>query len=297
MDHSGLLSKDEPFYCGALNDLFSSIEKAENDEPQEISPENLRLFGPLGQKLRSDETLEFRAEGQPAKSYTPAIRKTLVQASGKKYTDNVSLRGEIVECDKRRRMAEIETPHGRIKFKFSDSVSSNMLVESLSGYSAVPSLKRKKNLLLLEGKVTYGTGIRPAYSIRSSEKLSPIDPVYRMEEISRISDNWDGEGTPAPSKDGVDWLTNFFLDYPGALRPPYLCPWEENTIHAEWRQDGNPLSLNLDIDLDSHIAEGILHYVDNSQPMKDVQFNLDNEQDVQRLYNTVEAYGDSFLDE
>ena len=57
------------------------------------------------------------------------------------------------------------------------------------------------------------------------------------------------------------------------------------------------LSLNIDIGLDSRVADGVLHYLDNSHPPTDVRYDLNDEKDVRRLYETVKEYGDSFLDE
>lgn len=299
LDNSDLFSQEESIFFDARGKFFSVIRDVENGRVPAMSPQSLGQFGPLGKGLRDDEVIEFSAEGELPVRYTPSVRKALVQASGQRYTENVFLRGEIVECNKPRHRAEVQTPGGKIPFKFTESTEIENLIDSLSTYPAHPTksqLLRKKNLLLLEGEVSYG-GNRPVYIIRSAEKISPLDPVYRMEELAQLKDNWDGEGTASPSKEGIEWLTDFFLRYPGTLRPPYLCPWEDNTIHAEWRQDGHPLSLNIDIGLDSRVADGVLHYLDNSHPPTDVRYDLNDEKDVRRLYETVKEYGDSFLDE
>lgn len=129
------------------------------------------------------------------------------------------------------------------------------------------------------------------------EKLHPLDPVYRMEQLSTLEDNWDHEGALAPHKNGMEWLTEFFRHYPPKLRPPYISPWEENIISVEWNKDNHPLRLAMDIDIDSHVMEGIIRYSDGSKETREVRWNLDNSEDLEELYRVLEEFGGSFVDE
>lgn len=206
--------------------------------------------------------------------------------------EDTELRGEIVECSRLNKTAKIRTGKGEvIKFRVTNESAFDILIDSL--LHATPTLFRENRLVLLKGKAIYGTGDKISRFIAETvEKLTPLDPIYRMEQLSVLEDNWDHEGGLAPNKVGIEWLTEFFRRYPPNLRPPYISPWEENIISVEWNKDNNPLRLAMDIDLDSHMMEGVIRYSDGSKETQEVRYNLDNEQDVNALYRVLEEYGD-----
>lgn len=209
--------------------------------------------------------------------------------------ERIVLRGEIIAFDRLHNKAAIETPRGRFSFTYTESVSVSDLLDSLSTCPKENQMLRKKNLVLLTGEAIYVSDNRLLeYVVYSAEKLNPLDPIYRLEEIAQLKDDWDGEGTPAPCKEGVEWLTDFFCHYPKTLRPPYMCAWEDNTIHAEWEQEGSSLILNIDISLDTHAAKGVLYHTGDTA-VQEVVYDFNRPDDIERLFQVVREYGDEFL--
>jgi hypothetical protein len=75
--------------------------------------------------------------------------------------------------------------------------------------------------------------------------------LVRLDEFRSLRDGClEGRGH-APSRAGLDWLSNVFDHrYPNDLSPPYLYPTAEEGIQAEWIF--GPWEITLEIDPDSH---------------------------------------------
>ena len=214
-----------------------------------------------------------------------------------KTVKEVELRGEIVGRNKAKGTAEIKLGNGDfVSFKVPNEVAEEIIEDSYSHYT--PSLFRRNYLVLLVGRAICDEGGRLfEFTPEIVKKLNPLDPIYRMEQLSALEDNWNQEGEPALHKEGMEWLTKFFRQYPPNLRPPYLYPWEENIISVEWQQKNSPLCLHMDLDIDTHILNGVIFYSDSSKPTKEVTYNLDNDSDVESLHRVVEEFGGAFLNE
>jgi hypothetical protein len=70
----------------------------------------------------------------------------------------------------------------------------------------------------------------------------------RLNEMKALSDGWkDGEGI-APSKEGIEWLSESFrLYYPDDLTKPCLYATLDGGIRAEWSCRGFETSMHVDL--------------------------------------------------
>ena len=97
--------------------------------------------------------------------------------------------------------------------------------------------------------------------------------LARLDEFRTLRDGWlEGRGR-APSRAGLDWLSNAFEHrYPDDLSPPYVYPTSEGGIQVEWTF--GPWEITLEIDLDSH--RGSWHALDlETDEQRTRQIDLD----------------------
>ena len=85
----------------------------------------------------------------------------------------------------------------------------------------------------------------------SIERISPLDELdisVQIDDLRLLKDGWlEGQGK-APSKEGLDWLSQAFdKHYSGDLPLPYLYPTEPGGIQAEWSLGQNEITLEIDL--------------------------------------------------
>ncbi len=207
---------------------------------------------------------------------------------------DVELRGEIVAWDKDERKAKIKTPNSVIPFTIPKTISEEVIEDSFSHYSR--DRIRTKYLVISKGKAVYGAdGELVEYVPETLEKLRFIDSVYRLQELSLMEDNWDNEGALAPDKEGLGWLESFFRNiFPPNLRPPYIFPDEEGNLTIEWDQDGNDMAFLGKINLKTHRLEGFWFSDADNDNETDISINLDDAQEVEKLWPFIRVYGENF---
>ena len=75
-----------------------------------------------------------------------------------------------------------------------------------------------------------------------------LDISTQIDDLRLLKDGWlEGQGK-APSKEGLDWLSQAFDNYyPSDLPLPYLYPTEPGGVQAEWSLDRNEITLEIDL--------------------------------------------------
>lgn len=75
-----------------------------------------------------------------------------------------------------------------------------------------------------------------------------LDISAQIYDLRQLKDGWlEGQGK-APSKEGLDWLSQAFdKHYSGDLPLPYLYPTEPGGVQAEWSLGRNEITLEIDL--------------------------------------------------
>ena len=75
-----------------------------------------------------------------------------------------------------------------------------------------------------------------------------LDISAQIDDLRQLKDGWlEGQGK-APSKEGLDWLSQAFdKHYSGDLPLPYLYPTEPGGVQAEWSLGRNEITLEIDL--------------------------------------------------
>ena len=73
-----------------------------------------------------------------------------------------------------------------------------------------------------------------------------LDISAQIYDLRQLKDGWlEGQGK-APSKEGLDWLSQAFdKHYSGDLPLPYLYPTEPGGVQAEWSLGRNEITLEI----------------------------------------------------
>lgn len=235
------------YFEEARTSIIGAINAAANDESigEHLPDSLLGYFDRIGRSLRDDEVIEF----DPTNSNRPArlnraTRRKLVLASSQvqEMTEEVTLRGAVPEADQGKMSFELKIIGGpRISAPIATHQMATVL-EAFNGY-------RDGTRVLLQGIGRYSRYDR-IQSIESIEHISILDAndiAARLDEFRGLKNGWlDGKGF-APSKQGLDWLTQRFVtQYPDDLPLPYLYPTAEGGVQAEWSLAGCEISLEID---------------------------------------------------
>ena len=117
------------------------------------------------------------------------------------------------------------------------------ILEAFNGY--------KNNLRFLFQGVGIFNRSEQLLRFDSIEHISPLDELdisAQIYDLRQLKDGWlEGQGK-APSKEGLDWLSQAFdKHYSGDLPLPYLYPTEPGGVQAEWSLGRNEITLEIDL--------------------------------------------------
>ena len=233
-----------------------------------LTPKVLSYFGKIGQGLREDEAIEFiTPNNQPSARLTINTRQRLILAYSKdskersadiiretrtqqyipstieKLIADTIVRGTVPEINQDDMTFLIRLFDGqRIKAPIAPQ-HFDAILEAFNGY--------KKNLRFLFQGIGRFDRSEQLLEFDSIERISPLDELdisVQIDDLRLLKDGWlEGQGK-APSKEGLNWLSQAFdKHYSGDLPLPYLYPTEPGGIQAEWSLGQNDITLEIDL--------------------------------------------------
>ena len=253
---SELPSDGQLYFEKARDSIVLAIDAAAHDRAvTEFLPEKtLGYFDRIGRGLRDGEAIEFPLpDGRGTARLTKETRKKLRLASTevRVLTEDVEIRGTISEVDRSKKTFQIQLLNGRKIVAPICSQHYETISEALDGYESGMRV-------MLQGIGRFNRSesekLLGLDSVEHISLLDPLDVPARLEELAELKDGWlDGNGQ-APSREGLQWLTQacqFHL--PDDLPLPYVYPTPEGGVQMEWALGDSELSL--EIDLTRHTAE------------------------------------------
>lgn len=276
-----LLFPDNQYYFERARDAIvrtiGDVEDAEvnavgDAEEHKISTDiltetTLRCFGKIGQGLREDEAIEFiTPNNQLSAKFTINTQQRLLFASSmakersadlirdtqtqqynpsrvEKLTKDTTVRGTVPEVNQDDMTFLIQLFDGQqIKAPLAPQ-HFDAILEAFNGY--------KNNLRFLFQGVGIFNRSEQLLGFDSIEPISILDELdilVQIDDLRLLNDGWlEGQGK-APSKEGLDWLSQAFDNYyPSDLPLPYLYPTEPGGVQAEWSLGRNEITLEIDL--------------------------------------------------
>ena len=274
-----LLFPDNQYYFERARDAIvrtiGDVEDAEvnatgDAEEHKVSTDiltetTLRCFGKIGQGLREDEAIEFTtpnnqlsakftintqqrllfASSMAKERYADLIRETQTQqynpARVEELTKDTTVRGTVPEVNQDDMTFLIQLFDGQqIKAPIAPQ-HFDVILEAFNGY--------KNNLRFLFQGVGIFNRSEQLLGFDSIESiLDELDISAQIYDLRELKDGWlEGQGK-APSKEGLDWLSQAFDNYyPSDLPLPYLYPTEPGGVQAEWSLGRNEITLEIDL--------------------------------------------------
>ena len=275
-----LLFPDNQYYFERARDsivrTIGDVEDAEvnaigDAEEHKVSTDiltetTLRCFDKIGQGLREDEAIEFTTpNNQLSAKFTINTQQRLIFAYSmvedhsadlirktrmpeytptiETLTEDTTVRGTVPEVNQGNMTfqtqlfdgQQIEAPIAPQHF--------DAILEAFNGY--------KNNLRFLFQGVGIFNRSKQLLEFDSIERISPLDELdisAQIYDLRQLKDGWlEGQGK-APSKEGLDWLSQAFDNYyPSDLPLPYLYPTEPGGVQAEWSLGRNEITLEIDL--------------------------------------------------
>ena len=232
-----------------------------------LTEKTLSYFNRIGQGLREDEAIEFiTPDNQLSAKFTINTRQRLLFASSmvkersvdfvremqtqqynssivEELTKDTIVRGTVPEINQDDMTFLIQLFDGQhIKVPIAPQ-HFDVILEAFNGY--------KNNFRFLFQGVGIFNRSEQLLGFDSIEHISPLDELdisAQIYDLRQLKDGWlEGQGK-APSKEGLDWLSQAFdRHYSGDLPLPYLYPTEPGGVQAEWSLGRNEITLEIDL--------------------------------------------------
>lgn len=241
--------ENQLYFERARDAIVHAIAAAEQNQPiiDHLPERSLGYFDRIGRSLREGEVIEFSTpDGATAGELTKETRRRLILASSrvKELTEETSVRGTVPEADQDNMTFEVQLIDGR---KIKCPIDTQHFETIMEAFNCYPKGVR----ILLEGVGRFNRNERLLAfdSIEHVSILDELDIPSRLEELRQLKDGWlEGEGR-APSREGMEWLSQVFAQYyPDDLQLPYLYPTPSGGIQAEWSLATSEVSLNIDLE-------------------------------------------------
>ena len=242
---AGLLSvENAQYFDQARIEIVAAIDQAAHGIQPVLPNHLLSYFDRFGRSLRDGESIVFDRDQQTPVSYTPMLRKRLVQlAQVETWTEEVSLRGRIPAINQDKPGFQLELRDGTKLPAPLTEQHWGAVLDAVNGYRAGAHV-------LIQGVVKKDRQDH-LQAFETVEHISPLDPLdvtLRLAELAELKPGWlDGKGH-APDPDLTRWLASAFEDnFDASLPLPYLYPTAEGGIQAEWSIGDWEASLEIEL--------------------------------------------------
>ncbi|MBK7053034.1 MAG: hypothetical protein IPH54_21485 [Rhodoferax sp.] len=241
---AALSAGNAQYFEHARVEIVAAIDQAAHGLSPALPNYLLSYFDRFGRSLRVDESIVFDSDTQNPISYTPVLRKRLVQlAQVETWTEEVALRGRIPAINQDKLGFQLQLRDGtKLPAPLTDQHLAAVL-DAVNGYRAGAHV-------LLQGVVKKDR-LDHMQAFETVEHISPLDPLdvtLRLAALAELKPGWlDGKGqTPDPSH--TQWLAAAFEDnFDASLPLPYLYPTADGGIQAEWSISDWEASLEIDL--------------------------------------------------
>lgn len=249
-------------YFEKAKDRIISIVKTVNigETIKEEDQKYLSYFNKIGKNLLDDESIDF---GYDIVNKLPSqaildrrTRKKLLLSREQKneYSETVKLFATVPTINQNEDKFSIESDEGIIECELKDEIRSTVL-------TAVTEYK-SKTFISLKGTGIYNWNDKLVRieDIESIDILDSYDISLRLNELSKLQNNWyNGEGK-SPNKSRLSNFGDLFNSYFNSKLPlPAVFPTLEGNIQLEWKKDNKNIILDVNI---SSLESDFFYYND-----------------------------------
>lgn len=239
---------------GAFNEVVALVAKAANDEfPKALSPEHVRALNRFGSALRDDERIEFlnTDDGHGNVIYLDsARRKSIITKVRETYLSRYEGVGTLVgiyapvDGEGRPSIRVHTADYGEIELR----VDVDRVQTEFDGWNGSPVQFEVE--LELDNADRF-RGVVEVHSVGLVDDQIAVDLARlnaRLDELSELADNWDGEGAIAISGDAVATARAFLGKRAGFSGLYRIFPNGEGGVLFEFVVDGWDLSVDIGSD-------------------------------------------------
>jgi hypothetical protein len=278
------------YFEKAKNKIISIVASANNGESDnQLDSRLLGYFNKIGKNLLDDESIDF-GYNHASKSSSTAIlnkstRKKLLLSGEQKteYLGSIKLFALVPEVDQKNKTFQIETEIGNIKCPLSENIKDTVFV-AFNEY-------KSNTFISLKGKALFNRNdkIQMITEIESMDVLDPLDVSLRLNDLSKLEDNWyEGIGKSL-NKEGLKKFESFFNSYfENKLSLPAIFPKIDGNIQLEWKKENRNIIVEVDL---SSLISTFFYYNDlDDSDEKEEQIILDSKEGWDLLNSLIESY-------
>lgn len=247
-------------------DSFTYLEKSKNKILEVISEANkqgdiiksldqkyLNYFNRIGKNLKDDEYISFDYENaeKPIKLDKNIRKKILLSRNEKiEYSETITVNALIPLIDKQSNTFIFEIEGNNIPYPLDKNDDFyETIFSTFNEYE-------NKTLVSLKATGIYNSQDKliRVEAIESMDILDPFDVNVRLNELSKLNDNWyEGYGK-APKNELLNKFGEYFKLYYNLRLPlPSIFPTIDGNIQLEW--SNNSIEINLEVNLSQLDAE------------------------------------------
>lgn len=278
------------YFEKAKNKIIALVESVnEENIPTQVDYKLLSYFSKIGKNLLDDESIDFGYDydnGIPSKAIlNKKTRKKLLLSSEQKteYAGSIKLFALVPGIDQKNDTFQIETEFGNIKCPITESIRESVFV-ALNEYA-------NKTYISLKGTALFNWNdkIQEITEIESIDILDPLDISLRINNLSKLENNWyEGRGK-ALNKIGLNKFENLFNTYfENKLPLPAIFPKVDGNIQLEWKSEAK--NVVIDIDLDSLTSDFFYYNNNDDFDEREEQIDLNDKDGWDQLNGLIKSF-------
>jgi hypothetical protein len=270
----------------ARDQIVNIIECASKGEKIHLEQKYLNFFNRIGKNLQDGEAINF---AYSANSVRQAIldkksRKKILLSSDQKheYTETIIVNALISQIDKKNNFLTFLIDDKEVNSEFDTDFTETIFTafaefekNTLVSLKATGVFNSQEKLIKVE-------------KIESLDVLDPFDISVRLNQLSKLEDNWfEGHGKKLNNDALLKIGEGFKTSYNPKNPLPAIFPTPEGNLQLEWKKGNNEIAL--EIDLSNYLLNFV--FFDNQKDIDyEENFQLRNENDWEKLNGLLEKY-------
>jgi len=272
----------------ARDKVIELIENADKGNTIHLEQKYLNYFNRIGKNLLDDEAINFSYDSsnlQKNATLNKASRKKILLSRDAKleYSETILVNALIPSIDKKNNSFTLEIEENEIQCSLETDFAETIFTAFYE--------YEKNTLISLKatGIYNYQDKLIRVEDIESMDVLDPFDISVRINQLSKLTDNWyEGIGKSLNKEYLDNFEEAFKSSYNSNLPLPAIFPTIEGNIQLEWASENKEIILEVSLKDFTSSFFFCNHLIDSEEYEENL--NLKDENSWNSLNKLIETY-------